>query len=174
VRAHKAVLLLLALLAVPVAVAAQQAKVPTIGYLSWSDPAARVTGADAFLLGLRERGYVEGQNIAIEYRYRAMDQLPNLAAELARLRVDVIVAVGTPAALAAKQATSTIPIVITLVADPVGTGLVAALVRPGGNVTGPSMFAPEVYPKALELLKEAVPGVSHVAVLMDSTNPAQT
>jgi putative ABC transport system substrate-binding protein len=121
---------------------------------------------------LRERGYVDGQSIAIESRHGAMDRLPDLAAELVRLRVDAIVTVATPAALAAKQATSTIPIVMTLVGDPVGSGLVASLARPGGNVTGLSLFSPEVFPKALELLKETVPRVSRVAVLMDPTNPA--
>jgi ABC-type uncharacterized transport system substrate-binding protein len=172
VKAHKALLLLLALLAAPLAAAAQQSgKVPRIGFLSWAGPGGQVL-ANAFLQGLRERGYVEGRSLTIEYRDGTMDRLPGLAAELVRLKVDAIVAVGTPVALAAKRATSTIPIVMMVVADPVGSGLVAGLARPGGNVTGPSMFAPEVFPKELELLKEAVPGVSRVAVLMDPTNPS--
>jgi ABC-type uncharacterized transport system substrate-binding protein len=168
---------MLGLLGARVAAEAQQAgKMPRIGYLSWAPPiatpASRGDIEGAFLEGLRERGYVEGQSIAIEYRYGAMDQLADLAAELVRLRVDAILAVGTPAASAAKRATSTIPIVMTVVADPVGSGLVASLGRPGENVTGPSMLSPEVFPKALELLKEAVPRASRVAVLMDPTNAA--
>jgi putative ABC transport system substrate-binding protein len=166
------VLVALAFLATPLAAAAQQAsKVPRIGFLSWAGPGGKGL-ADAFLQGLRERGYVEGRSLAVEYRDGTMDRLPDLAAELVRLKVDAIVAAGTPAAIAAKQATSTIPIVMMVVADPVGSGLVASLARTGGNVTGPSMFAPEVFPKELELLKEAVPGVSRVAVLMDPTNPS--
>jgi len=110
--------------------------------------------------------------MALEYRKGATDQPPDLAAELVRLKVDAIVTVGTPAALAAKQATSTIPIVMTIVGDPVGSGLVASLARPGGNVTGLSLFAPELFAKGLELLRETVPRVSRVAVLMDPTNRA--
>ncbi len=167
------VTLILGILAAPFAAAAQQAgKVPRIGYLSSADPAGDVAITDALRQGLRERGYVEGQSIALEYRNGTTDHLPDLAAELVRLKVDAIVALGTPAALAAKQATSTIAIVITVVSDPVGSGLVASLARPGGNVTGPSWFAPAVFPKGLELLKETVPGVSRVAVLMDPENPS--
>ncbi len=172
-RAVLLVTLGLGILLAPLAADAQQpGKVPRIGYLSWADPATRRMLADAFFQGLRERGYVEGQSIAIEYRHGTMDQLPDLAAELVRLKVDAIAAVGTPAALAAKQATSTIPIVITLAGDPVSSGLVTSLARPGGNVTGLSLLAPEVFAKGLELLKETVPRVSRVAVLMDPTNPA--
>jgi putative ABC transport system substrate-binding protein len=168
------VALALGLFWAPLAGDAQQpSKVPRIGYLSWGDPAAGVGLADALRQGLRERGYVEGQSIALESRHGTMDRLPDLAAELVRLKVDAIVTVATPAALAAKQATSTIPIVMTLVGDPVGSGLVASLARPGGNVTGLSLFAPEVFPKGLELLKETVPRVSRVAVLMDPTNSSQ-
>jgi len=122
---------------------------------------------DAFLQGLRDLGYVEGRNIVIEYRdaERKLERLPALAAELVALKVDVIVASGTLAALAAKQATRTLPIVFSPAGDPVGSGLVTSLARPGGNVTGLSAFAPELVGKRLELLKQAVPGVSRVAVL---------
>jgi ABC-type uncharacterized transport system substrate-binding protein len=162
------------LLAAPLAAEAQQAgKVYRIGYLSWGKAGSDVVYADALKQGLRERGYMEGQSIAIEYRYGPMDRLPDLAAELVRLKVDTIVTVAAPAALAAKQATSTIPIVMALVGDPVASGLVASLARPGGNLTGLSLFAPEVFPKALELLKEAVPRVTRVAVLLDPTNSGQ-
>jgi putative ABC transport system substrate-binding protein len=129
-----------------------------------------------FRQGLRELGYVEGQNIIIECRSapRATDQLPGFAAELVRLKVDVLVAAGTASAQAAKQATTTIPIVMVFVGDPVGSGLVASLARPGGNVTGLSALAPDIVPKALEILKEAAPSVSRVAVWIDPTNPGHT
>ena len=146
-------------------------KVPRVGYLSWASPDLQKVLADGFVQGMREHGYVDGQSIAIEIRHGNADQLAELAAELVRLKVDVIVPVGTPAARAAKLATSTIPIVITLIADPVGSGLVPQLARPGGNVTGLAMLAPESWAKGLELLTETVPRVSRVAVLMDSTNP---
>lgn len=159
-----------ATLAAPSLYAQQPAKVPRIGYLSWASPSLHKVLTVGFLQGLRERGYVEGQSIVIEDRRGATGQLPDLAAELVRLKVDVIATVGTPAALAAKRATSTIPIVITLVTDPVDSGLVPSLARPGGNITGLSMLAPEVFAKALELLKQAAPRISSVAVLMDPTN----
>ncbi len=122
---------------------------------------------EAFLQGLRDLGHVEGRNVVIEYRSAEgkPERLPALAAELVALKVDVIVATGTPASLAAKQATRTLPIVFAGVADPVGGGLVTSLARPGGNVTGLSLLAPELVGKGLELLKQAVPGVSRVAVL---------
>ena len=122
---------------------------------------------EAFLQGLRDLGYVEGRNVVIEYRYAEgkLERLPALAAELVALKVDVIVAAGTLAALAAKQATRTLPIVFAAAADPVTDGLVTSLARPGGNVTGLSNLAPELVGKRLELLKQAVPGVSRVAVL---------
>jgi len=122
---------------------------------------------------MHDRGYVEGKNVAVEYRWAEgkYDRLPDLAAELVRLKVDVIVTHGTPGTLAAKQATATIPIVMTVVGDPVGSGLVASLARPGGNITGTSIFAPELGPKRLELLKEALPRVSRVAVLWNADNP---
>jgi putative tryptophan/tyrosine transport system substrate-binding protein len=158
------------LLAAPLAVEAQPAgKVPRIGYLEAASVELPIAQAmlDAFRQGLRERGYVEGQTFVIEYRAAAgrVERFPDLAAELARLKVNVIVASSTPAALAAKQATTTIPIVSAVMADPVGDGLVASLARPGGNITGLTFLAPALVAKRLQLLKEAVPGVSHVAAL---------
>jgi putative ABC transport system substrate-binding protein len=151
----------------PVAVKAQQgAKVPRIGYLA-VDRAAGPHLIEAFRQGLRDLGYVEGSNVVIEYRDAEgkFERLPALAAELVALKVDVIVAGGTPLILAAKQATRTLPIVFAAASDPVTDGLVTSLARPGGNVTGLSNIAPELVGKRLELLKQAVPGVSRVAVL---------
>jgi len=163
------------LLAAPLAAGAQQpAKVPRIGYLSPLSPPADSIRIEAFRQGLRDLGYVEGQNIAIEYRYAEgrFDRLPDLAAELVRLKVEVIVAASTPGILAAKNATSTIPIVMTLSADPVPTGLVSSLARPGGNITGLSLLSGELNQKRLELLKEVVPNLSRVAALWNPANPA--
>jgi putative ABC transport system substrate-binding protein len=128
---------------------------------------------DLLLQGLRDLGYAEGQNLAIEWRYSEgkVERFADLAAELVRLQVDVIVTMSTPAALAAKQATQTIPIVMVYVADPVGTGLVASLARPGGNLTGVSDMATALSAKRLELLKEAVPTLSRVAVLWNAADP---
>jgi len=160
--------LLLALLAAPLAAEAEQAaKIARIGYLAFNLAAAPHL-QEAFRQGLRDLGYVEGRNVVIEYRDAEgkIERLPALAAELVALKVDVILAAtGTPQALAAKQATRTTPIVFTSVADPVTSGLVTSLARPGGNVTGLSILAPELVGKRLELLKQAVPGVSRVAVL---------
>jgi putative ABC transport system substrate-binding protein len=155
------------LLTAPLAAEAQQAaKIARIGYLTGS----LATGAhlhEAFRQGLRDLGYVEGRNVVIEYRSAEgkYERLPALAADLVALKVDVIVVTSTPAALAAKQATRTIPIVLAWAGDPVGSGLVTSLARPGGNVTGLSMLAPELVGKRLELLTQAVPGVSRVAAL---------
>jgi len=161
-------ILAVGLLAAPLATGVQQPpKVPRIGIL-WTDPRSdRRHYFEAFQQGLRELGYVEGQNIAIEHRSaeRKREQLPDLAADLVRLKVDVIITGNTPGALAAKQATRTIPIVMAIAADPVGTGLVASLARPGGNVTGSSTMVPDLAAKRLQLLKEVVPGASRVAVL---------
>jgi putative tryptophan/tyrosine transport system substrate-binding protein len=156
---------LLSLLAAPLAVEAQQAaKIPRIGYLALN-PTPHLQ--EAFRQGLRDLGYVEGRNLVIEYRDAEgkSQRLPALAAELAALKVDVILAAGTPAALAIKQATRTLPIVVTATADPVTSRLVTSLAQPGGNVTGLSVLAPELVGKCLEQLKQAVPGVSRVAVL---------
>jgi len=158
----------LSVLALPLAAEAQPAaKVARIGYLS-HNLAASPHQHEAFRQGLRDLGYIEGRNVVIEYRSAEgkFERLPALAAELVALKVDVIVATGgTLAALAAKQATRTLPIVFTAVADPVTSGLVTSLARPGGNVTGLSILASELVGKCLEQLKQAVPGVSRVAVL---------
>src|SRR5574341_417883 len=163
-----AITLLLGGLFSPVAAEAQQAaKVARIGFLV-ANLAALPHLREAFLQGLRDLGYVEGRNVVIEYRDAEgkSERLPALAAELVALKVDVILAVGgTPSALAAKQATRTLPIIFATAADPVTSGLVTILARPGGNVTGLSILAPELVGKRLELLKQAVPGVTRVAVL---------
>src|SRR5438876_2270413 len=151
----------------PLAGEAQQAaKVARIGYLTLN-LAASPHMPEAFRQGLRDLGYIEGRNVVIEIRSAEgkLERLPALAAELVALRVDVILAAGTPHALAAKQATRTIPIVFAAGTDPVMDGLVTSLARPGGNVTGLSSLGSELVAKRLELLKQAVPGVSRVAVL---------
>src|ERR1700693_3307098 len=156
------------LLAAPLAAEAQRGgKVARIGYLS-TNLAGNPRLHEAFRQGLRDLGYVEGRNVVIEYRDAEgkFERLPALAAELVALKVDVIVAAdGTPPALAAKQATKTIPIVFAFAGDPVTSGLVTSLARPGGNVTGLTGLGPELVGKRLELLTQAVPGVSRVAVL---------
>ena len=152
---------------------AQQAKrVPRIGILASQSRPSSSYRIEAFRKGLVELGYTEGKNIAIEYRYAdgQLERLPDLAAEVIRLKVDVILALGTPAAHAAKQATTTIPIVMTG-GDPVRTGIVAGLARPGGNVTGLSDATVDVSTKRLELLKEVVPKLSRVAILWNPLNP---
>ena len=159
------------LLAAPLAAQAQSpTNVPRIGYLETApadSPIGRAMVA-AFRQGMSERGYVEGQTFVIEYRAAAgrVELLPGLVTELASLKIKVIVASSTPAALAAKQATTTIPIVSAVMADPVTDGLVASLARPGGNVTGLTFLAPALVAKRLQLLKEVVPGMSHVAALV--------
>ena len=155
------------LLAAPLAAEAQPAaKIARIGYLA-ANLAAAPRLEEALRQGLRDLGYVEGRNIVIEYRDAEgkPERLPALAAELVAFKVDVIVAPNTPQALAAKQATRTLPIVFSFVADPVASGLVTSLARPGGNVTGLSTIGPDLIGKCLEQLPQAVPGVSRVAVL---------
>ena len=164
----------LAILAAPLAAdAQQQAKVARIGVLGEPTASTYATRIEAFKQGLRELGYVEGQNIAIEYRWAEgnLERLPGLAAELVRLRVDVIVTHGTPGTRAAQQATTTIPIVMAHSGDAVGTGLITSLARPGGNTTGSTHFSPEINAKRMELLKEAVPHIRRVAALMNPGNP---
>jgi ABC-type uncharacterized transport system substrate-binding protein len=154
-------------------VEAQQAKkVPRIGFLSPYSPSSDSAGVEAFRQGLRDLGYVEGQNIVIEQRWAEgnPDRLPGLAAELVRLKVDVIFAQTTPAVQAAKKATTTVPIV-TVSGDPVANGFVASLAHPGGNITGLANLTPELAGKRLELLKEVVPRVSRVAVLWNPDSP---
>jgi len=164
------------LLAAPLTADAQPAaKVPRIGFLGNSTAALEANLVGPFREGLRELGYVEGRNILIEYRWAEgkNERLPALIAELIALKVDVIVTAGTPAALAVKKATTSIPLVMAAVGDPVGVGLVASLARPGGNVTGLSAIAPELEGKRLELLREVVPRLSHIAVLWNPDNPFQ-
>jgi putative ABC transport system substrate-binding protein len=163
------------LLALPFPARAQQPKkVPRIGFLSGGSPSSDAPFTEAFRQGLRKLGYVEGQNIFIEYRYSEgkADRFPELAAELVGLKVDVIVVTGGGTAIAAKNATKTIPIVMTVVGDPVGTGVVASLAQPGGNVTGLSILSPELSGKRLELLKEIVPGRTRVAVFANPNSPS--
>jgi len=161
------------LAAAPLAAAAQQPrKVPRIGYLGNSSPALERDRVEALRQGLRDLGYAEGQNILIEFRWAEgkYERLPEFAAELFRLKVDVILTAGTPGTLAAKQATQTTPIVMVS-GDAVGTGLARSLARPGGNITGLTRMTRELYGKRLELLKEIVPRVSRVAVLLNPANP---
>jgi putative ABC transport system substrate-binding protein len=157
----------------PFAEAQQPKKVPRIGYLSLT---TSPRGPDAFLQGLRDLGYIEGQNIVIEYRDAAgrAERLPDLAAELVRLKVDVIVAGASQSTRAAKQATKTIAVVFHGVGDPVAQGIVDSLARPGGNITGVASLSPEVGGKRLELLKEVVPTASRVVVLWNPTNSSNS
>jgi len=177
-RIGLAVVLVVGLTLAPLRTAAAQpaGKVPRVAYLTpWSDSdPGRQRGLEAFRQGLRELGYVEGQNIAIESRSAEGkdDRLPALAADLVRSKVDVIVAASGAATRAVQQTTRTIPIVMSLVSDPVGSGLVASLARPGGNVTGLTIMAPDLMAKQLELLKEVVPKVTRVALLQNPDNPA--
>jgi putative ABC transport system substrate-binding protein len=158
----------------PAGAAQPSAPVPRIGLLSLFSPALGESMAESFRQALRELGYMEGQNMLLESRWAAghRERLAELAADLVRLEVAVIVAESTPAALAAKQATPTIPIVTAAIGDPVAVGLVASLARPGGNVTGLTFQAPELSGKRLELLKEAAPQTTLVAVLWNAANPA--
>jgi len=153
--------------------AQQPTKVPRIGFLAAISPAVLSARTEAFRQGLRELGYVEGKSFVIEWRYAEgkPDRLPALAAELVRFKVDVIVTGGPAATRPAKEATVTIPIVMSFDDDPVGSGFAASLARPGGNITGLSTLAPEISGKQLELLKEIVPRLSRVAVLGTSTTP---
>ena len=167
------VTLLVSLLAVPLAAVAQPSgQVYRIGFLS-TDPLPAPLW-EALLDGLRERGYREGHNLVFERQFSEgqAERFPELAAELVRLRVDLILATTTPAALAAKHATQTIPIVLPVSNDPLGAGLVASLARPGGNITGLSLLASDLSGKRLEILKEVVPGLTQVAVLWNPANPA--
>src|SRR5262249_61566847 len=142
-----------------------------IGFLYAGSPSGQLARAQAFRQGLRELGYVEGKNIVIEYRYAEgkFDRLPDLAADLVRLKVDVIVTSGPRPTRAAKEATVTIPIVMAQDTDPVGSGFVASLARPGGNITGLSTLASELDGKQLDLLKEIIPKLARVAVFGSST-----
>jgi ABC-type uncharacterized transport system substrate-binding protein len=163
-----------ALLPPQVAHAQQTGKVSRIGYLGVSSSSLEPHYVEAFRQKLRDLGHVDGENIAIEYRWAdgQDDRLPRLATELVHLNPDVIVTTGTPGALATMQATKAIPIIMASSADPVAAGLVASLARPGENVTGFTILGPELEAKRLELLKQAVPNVSHIAVLWNPSNPA--
>src|SRR5262245_14268320 len=156
-----------------VARAQQPRKRATIGFLGPNTPALDSQRVSAFVQRLRELGWIEGHNIAIEFRWGEgrNERLAEFAADLVRINVDVIVTSGTPQVLAAKQATSVIPIVFAAVGDPVGTRLVASLARPGANVTGSSLQAPDLAGKRLELLREIVPGLRRLAILANSDSP---
>jgi putative tryptophan/tyrosine transport system substrate-binding protein len=153
--------------------AQQPTKVHRIGLLSARSSSSESRRAEAFRQGLRDLGYVEGKNIVIDYRYAEgkSERLPDLAAELVRLKVDVILAFGVPPTRAAKQVTTRVPIVMAGGSDPVRTGLIASFARPGGNVTGVSDLNVDLITKRLELLKEVVPQTSQVAVLLNPANP---
>jgi ABC-type uncharacterized transport system substrate-binding protein len=152
------------------------AKFYRIGFLGPTSAAGIASRLEAFRAGLRDLGYVEGKNLFIEFRWAEgkYDRLPELAAELVRLNVDLIVTSSTPGVRAAKQATTTIPVVMASSGDPIANGLVASLARPGGNITGSTFFQLELVGKRLELFKEAMPRVTQVAYLMNSDNPAAT
>jgi putative tryptophan/tyrosine transport system substrate-binding protein len=160
----------------PLAAGAQSPKkLRRVGFLGNSTLALEKDLVEAFRQGLRDFGYLEGEDIIIEYRWAEgrYDRFPSLLAELVALKVEVIVTAGTPAALAVQRATKTIPFVMVAVGDPVGTGLVASLGRPGGNITGLTSMAPELEGKRLELLKEVFPSVSHIAAIWNPINPFQ-
>jgi ABC-type uncharacterized transport system substrate-binding protein len=167
------VTLALGLLSAPLTADAQTpAKIPRIGIIGdWPEDSPNW---GVFRQGLRELGYVEGQNIAIEWRFTGgkLDRLADTATELVRLKMDIIVTIGTPATRAAMQATTTIPIIMVSVGDPLRAGLVASLARPGGNVTGSTLLGPELSPKRLQILQETLPTASRVAFLWNPTNPA--
>jgi putative ABC transport system substrate-binding protein len=159
----------------PLAARAQQAgKVPRIGFLGMSSSSAFASRLEGFRQGLRDFGYVESSTITIEYRWAEgrYERLPELAAELVRSNVDLIVTHATPGSLAAKRATTTIPIVVALIGDPVTSGIVASVARPGGNITGQSFFNAELRAKRIELLKEVMPRLTRVAVILNADNPA--
>jgi putative ABC transport system substrate-binding protein len=161
----------------PLAARAQQsAKVPRVGFMGNSTEALEANLVGPFREGLRELGYEEGRNVDVEYRWAEgkYERFPALIAELLAARVDVIVTAGTPAAIAVKKVTSTVPLVMVAVGDPVGTGLVPSLARPGGNLTGLSSIAPDLEGKRLQLLREVVPKLAHVGVFFNPANPFHT
>ena len=165
------------LLAAPLAAEGQQVgRVWRIGFLGAATPSVWASRVEGLRGGLRDLGYVEGKNIVIEFRWAngMYDRLPDLAAELTRLKIDVLVTAGTPGVLSAKRATATIPIVMAASGDAVATGLVASLARPGGNITGSTSFSQQLHAKRLELLKEAMPNLGLVGVLFNPRNPAFT
>jgi putative tryptophan/tyrosine transport system substrate-binding protein len=158
----------------PLVARAQQAgKVWRIGILDTTSVALNAANFDALRQGLRQHGYIEGQNLVIDYRSAdgRVERFPDLAAELVHLKVDLIVTRGTPAVVAVKNATKTIPVVMAASGDPIGAGVVAGLARPGANVTGLSAFVTELQAKRLELLKELVPGINRIAALLNMSSP---
>jgi putative ABC transport system substrate-binding protein len=165
----------LGLLAVPLRSAGQPTgRTYRLGFVGGGSPAGYAALVDSFVQGLRDQGYEPGKNLTIDFRWAdgRYERLPSLATELVRLKVDVIVTQGTPAAFAAKGATSTIPIVMAIVGNPVESGIVASYARPGGNVTGSSFFWGELNAKRIELLKLVTPGLTRAAVLVNPDNPA--
>jgi putative tryptophan/tyrosine transport system substrate-binding protein len=158
----------------PLVARAQRPAKSVIGFLSMASRSTFASRIEGFRLGLRDFGYIEGTNITVEYRFAEghYERLPELAAGLVRSKVDLIVTHGTPGSLAAKRATTTIPIVMTSIGDPVATGIVASIARPGGNITGQTFFNPELRAKRIELLKELMPHLTHVAVILNADNPA--
>jgi putative ABC transport system substrate-binding protein len=160
--------------ALPVASIAQRSGIPRVGFLISETLSGQASRINAVRAGLRELGYTEGKDIVIESRTADghYDRLPGLAAELVRLKVDVLVAFGAKAVVAARNTTSTVPIVVPATGDPIALGVVGDLAKPGGNVTGLAIFGPEISAKWLEFLKEAVPGVGRVAVLRNAANPS--
>jgi putative ABC transport system substrate-binding protein len=164
------------LFAVPLAAGAQQTgKLPRIGFLGNSTAALETNLVGPFREGLRDLGYVEGRNVLIEYRWAEgkYERFPALTAELIAQKVDVIITAGTPATLAVKKATTFVPLVMIAVGDPVGTGIVPSLSQPGGNITGLTSISTEMDAKRLELLREVIPSVSHIAVLWNAASPLQ-
>ena len=158
----------------PLAARAQRPVKPVIAFVTVASPSTFASRIEAFRLGLRDFGYIEGTNITVEYRWGEgrYERLPELMAELVRSRVDLIVTHGTPGSLAAKRATTTIPIVMANIGDPIATGVVASIARPGGNITGQTFFNPELRAKRIELLKEVMPHLTHVATILNADNPA--
>jgi len=171
-RRRELLLLLVGAVIAPRTLRAQQKTMPVIGYLSLASPGSNAANVAAFRQGLGEAGFVEGQNVTIEYRWAEgrNDRLPELAADLVGRKVDVICADGTPSILAAKAATSTIPIVLVGGGDPVAAGVVASLARPGGNLTGVTFMIPELMAKRIELLSELVPQARLIALLVNPNN----
>src|SRR5690242_9693278 len=160
----------------PLGVYAQSAKIPTIGYLGSGSSEGQRQWAAAFVRRLGELGWLEGRTVAIEYRWAEgrSESLAEAVAEFVRLKVDIVLAGGTEATLAAKRATSVIPIVFPLAGDPIGTGIVASLARPGGNVTGLSNLSSDLSAKRLALLRETLPGVRRLAILANAGYPGGT
>ena len=176
IRAGLVLVLSLGALAAPLAGLAQQAETPRrIGFLGNSTAALEANLVGPFREGLRELGYVEGRNLLIEYRWAEgrYERFPALIGELLAMKVEVIVTAGTPATLAVKKATTSTPLVMIAVGDPVGTGIIPSLSHPGGNITGLTSISPELDGKRLELLREIIPGISHVALLWNSASPLQ-